>query len=56
LEPGKLSEHDGNIYCNSCYSSVIGFKGYGVTNFINSHVSAGAAGVVEENINRNKHE
>jgi len=52
LEPGKLCEHDNNIYCPSCYHSVIGTKGYGVGNFINSHVSAGAAGVVDENINR----
>eukprot|EP01089_Gocevia_fonbrunei_P021193 TRINITY_DN8124_c0_g3_i1.p1 TRINITY_DN8124_c0_g3~~TRINITY_DN8124_c0_g3_i1.p1 ORF type:complete len:106 (-),score=19.06 TRINITY_DN8124_c0_g3_i1:68-385(-) len=53
LEPGKLSEHNAQLYCNSCYSSVIGLKGYGnyaSGGFIRTDVSGGAAGTVDSSI------
>eukprot|EP01123_Difflugia_compressa_P000207 TRINITY_DN10306_c0_g1_i1.p1 TRINITY_DN10306_c0_g1~~TRINITY_DN10306_c0_g1_i1.p1 ORF type:complete len:141 (-),score=24.29 TRINITY_DN10306_c0_g1_i1:100-522(-) len=45
LEPGKLNDRDGNVYCNPCYSAVAGMKGYGFGVSSESHVSGGAAGV-----------
>src|SRR3989338_3476376 len=44
LEPAKFSEHDSCLYCKSCYGSVIGLKGYGFGDSLNSHISGGAAG------------
>eukprot|EP00005_Dracoamoeba_jomungandri_P002685 CAMPEP_0174259972 /NCGR_PEP_ID=MMETSP0439-20130205/8727_1 /TAXON_ID=0 /ORGANISM="Stereomyxa ramosa, Strain Chinc5" /LENGTH=100 /DNA_ID=CAMNT_0015344069 /DNA_START=19 /DNA_END=321 /DNA_ORIENTATION=- len=49
MEPGKLLDREGEIYCTSCYHSLF-TKGYGSNNWISSHVSSGAAGVTDENI------
>ncbi|ELR24198.1 LIM domain containing protein [Acanthamoeba castellanii str. Neff] len=47
LQPGQFAENNGSLYCKPCYSSVIGLKGYGFGNSIDSHVSGGAAGKVQ---------
>jgi len=44
LDPGKLNDREGQVYCNSCYSAVAGLKGYGLGVHSESHVSGGAAG------------
>ncbi|KAL6078156.1 Cysteine-rich protein 1 [Balamuthia mandrillaris] len=44
LSPGQFSEHDDKPYCKACYASVIGLKGYGFSNTLDSHVAGGAAG------------
>eukprot|EP01088_Endostelium_zonatum_P005386 TRINITY_DN169_c2_g1_i1.p1 TRINITY_DN169_c2_g1~~TRINITY_DN169_c2_g1_i1.p1 ORF type:complete len:139 (-),score=37.68 TRINITY_DN169_c2_g1_i1:59-475(-) len=43
LAPGGFTENNNHLYCKSCYGSVIGLKGYGFGNSIDSHVSTGAA-------------
>jgi len=47
LDPGKLNDRDGQVYCNPCYSAVAGLKGYGFGVSIESHVSGGAAGTTD---------
>eukprot|EP01121_Diplochlamys_sp_Union-15-3_P007267 TRINITY_DN1835_c0_g1_i1.p1 TRINITY_DN1835_c0_g1~~TRINITY_DN1835_c0_g1_i1.p1 ORF type:complete len:119 (-),score=14.65 TRINITY_DN1835_c0_g1_i1:47-403(-) len=47
LSPGQFSDNNGNIYCKSCYASVIGLKGFGHGVSLESHRSGGAEGRVE---------
>jgi len=44
LEPGNFNDRQGKLYCNHCYGSVAGLKGYGHGALNESHVSGGAAG------------
>eukprot|EP01120_Amphizonella_sp_Union-15-10_P010651 TRINITY_DN4318_c0_g1_i1.p1 TRINITY_DN4318_c0_g1~~TRINITY_DN4318_c0_g1_i1.p1 ORF type:complete len:109 (+),score=23.61 TRINITY_DN4318_c0_g1_i1:77-403(+) len=47
LSPGAFSDNNDKIYCKSCYSSVIGLKGFGHGVALESHKSGGAEGRVE---------
>lgn len=42
LAAGNVLEHAEQPYCKGCYGSLIGPKGYGFGNSIDSHKSAGA--------------
>ncbi|CEO94237.1 LIM zinc-binding domain-containing protein [Plasmodiophora brassicae] len=32
LDPGKITSHEGNVYCPPCYTKSFGPKGYGFAN------------------------
>lgn len=44
LDPGKINDRQGKVYCKNCYSSVAGLKGFGHGVASESSVSGGASG------------
>jgi len=44
LDPGKINDRQGKVYCKGCYSSIAGLKGFGLGVASESSVTGGASG------------